>query len=573
MLLHAADWWVIVGYLVIVIFIGFAASQRIKDSGHYFLGGRKFGKLLMIGQSFGIGTHAEMPVSLAGAVYTTGLSGIWFQWKNLFATPFYWIMAPVFRRARRTTIAEIVEDRYGPWMGGIYTLFAVTYFTINTASMLKGAGKVISQAAGGEIGVNAIVIGMTVIFLAYSFVGGLVATAWTDFFQAFLIIALSFILIPLGWSAVGGISGIRETLPGPMTSLATPEGLGVWFILMLTMNGLIGIMAQPHILAAVGTGKDEFTCRVGFFFGSYVKRFCTVGWAIVGLMVAVLVAKGTFGVTSLDDPEDAFGFACRHLLFPGALGLLIASVMAANMSTCSAFMVDSGALFTFGFYRRHLRPNRTDRHYLWVGRVSGLVITLLGVFYALFLIERVLYSFLLTETLATYMGISIVSGLVWPRANRWGSLASLVVSLATNFALYWVSGDRLDHWDPTVFFIALAAGIVSLVVVSLVTSPESEAEVTPFFARLHTPSDAPITADGADSSSTDQPDAHSGSIEPPREMAEEGKQLLLTNLLQLRRAARGVGFFRAYREDLMGFGISSMLAAGLVAAVWLLFRL
>lgn len=71
----------------------------------------------MIGQTFGTGTHAEMPVSLAGAVYTTGVSGIWFQWKNLFATPFYWLIAPLFRRFRRTTTTEVMEDRYGSWMG------------------------------------------------------------------------------------------------------------------------------------------------------------------------------------------------------------------------------------------------------------------------------------------------------------------------------------------------------------------------------------------------------------------------------------------------------------------------
>ncbi len=70
----------------------------------------------MIGQSFGVGTHAEMPVALAGAVYSVGASAIWYQWKNLFITPFYWIMAPVFRRIRRTTMAEFTEDRYGSWM-------------------------------------------------------------------------------------------------------------------------------------------------------------------------------------------------------------------------------------------------------------------------------------------------------------------------------------------------------------------------------------------------------------------------------------------------------------------------
>ena len=413
------DWIILIGYLIVVAAIGLAAGMRVKDTDHYFLGKRRFGKWLMIGQSFGIGTHAEMPVSLAGAVYTMGMSGIWFHWKNLFATPFYWVMAPVFRRIRRTTIAELTEDRFGPWMGGVYTLFALCFFMLNTASMLKGAAKVINQAVGGGVGVNEVVITMTVIFILYSFVGGQLATAWTDFFQGFLILALSFMLIPLGWSAVGGLGGMKESLEVYKFSLATPEGITPWVILMLTLNGLIGIMSQPHMLAAVGTGKDEYTCRVGFLYGNFVKRVCTVGWALVGLIAATMVAKGMYGITSLSDPEDAFGLAIHHLLFPGSLGLMVASILAANMSTCSAFMVDGGALFTQGFYRQYIASGKPDRHYLWVGRVSGFVVTMLGVLYALFFLERVLYSFLLTETLATFMGISLVGGIVWSRATRW----------------------------------------------------------------------------------------------------------------------------------------------------------
>ena len=145
------DWAVIAAYLVIITGIGLVVGARVRQSQEYFLGGRRFGPWLMIGQSFGVGTHAEMPVALAGAVYTSGASGIWFQWKNLFITPFYWLMAPVFRRIRRTTMAEFTEDRYGSWMAAIYILFALCYFVINTASMLKGAGKVISQATGGTV--------------------------------------------------------------------------------------------------------------------------------------------------------------------------------------------------------------------------------------------------------------------------------------------------------------------------------------------------------------------------------------------------------------------------------------
>src|SRR5919109_3799728 len=150
--------------------------------------------------------------------------------------------------------------------------------------------------------VDWIVVAMTVMFILYSFVGGLVAAAWTDLFQGFLIIVLSFMLIPLGWSVVGGLEGMRTSLEPFRLSLATPSGITPWVIAMLTINGLVGIMAQPQQLAAVGTGRDERTCRVGMFFGNFVKRVCTVGWALVGLVVAAMIAQGGGEAGPVGDP-------------------------------------------------------------------------------------------------------------------------------------------------------------------------------------------------------------------------------------------------------------------------------
>jgi Na+/proline symporter len=374
-------------------------------------------------------------------------------------------------------------------------------------------------------------------------VGGLVAAAWTDLFQGLLIIALSFLIVPAGWGLVGGMAGMHASLDPARFSLATPSGVGPWAILMLTINGLVGIMAQPHQLAAVGTGRDERTCRIGMLAGNMVKRVCTFGWALVGLIVAAIVAQGHADASALGDPENAFGLACRLLLSPGALGLMIAAILAANMSTCSAFLVDSGALFTEGLYRRHVAPDRPDAHYLWIGRISGLAITLLGVAYAVYLIESVLYTFLLTETLATFIGISVLGGIVWPRANRWGALASLVTALVTNFALYAWTGQRLDYWDPNVFLAALLAGSVALVGVSLATRPEPAAQSASFFDRLGTSSDG----------------------EPADGTGRAGAQpLLLTNILRPLRGAAGKGW-RAYREDLWGFALGWVIVVALVA--------
>lgn len=544
-----ADLAVLLAYLAVVMAIGYYASRRIKTSDQYFLGGRRFGKWVMIGQSFGTGTHAEMPVSLAGAVYSVGLSGIWFQWKNLFVTPFYWLLAPLFRRFRRTTMAEVFDDRYGPWMGAIYTFFALAFFTVNLASMLKGAAKVIDQAVGGGLPLDLLVIGMTCVFVIYSFAGGLLATAWTDFVQGFLIIALSFMLIPLGWHLVGGLAGMKEQLGPGMFALATPEGIGIGTIVVLTINGLVGIVAQPHLIAAVGTGKDEAACRVGHFYGNMVKRVCTIGWAVVGLMTAVLIAKGTFDVTHLKDPEEAFGFACRHLLFPGGIGLLIASLLAANMAGCSAFMVNSGAMLANGVYRKYLNPRSSDGQALWVGRIGGVAVTVIAVIYAIFLIDRVLYAFLFTETMATFVGVSVLGGILWKRANRWGAVGSILVASLTNIAGHAVRGNRFDHWDPQVFLTALGAGVLALVILSLLTRPEDEARLGVFFKQLQTSTDA-----------EDQK-----AVGNPRAAAEQGKLLILVNLFSLRRAAGGISFWRAYRTDITGFAIGWLWVVALIA--------
>jgi len=553
------DWLVLAAYLAGIALLGLWIGRRVGRTDQYFLGARRFNRWVMIAQSFASGTHADMPVSLAGAVYARGFSAIWFQWKNMFATPFYWLLAPLYRRMRRTTIAEFFEDRYGHWMGAAYMVFALAFLTINMANMLKGAAKVIHQVAGGGIPVNAIVLAMTAAFLLYSFIGGQVATAWTELVQGLLIIILSFLLIPLGWGLAGGISGMREALGPERLALTAPEGIGPWFILMLTINGLIGITSQPHIMGMVATGKDETACREGFLYGTFVKRFCTLGWALTGLVAAALVARGTFGVKSLPDAESAFGFACRHLLFPGGKGLLVACLLAANMAACSAYMVSAGALFTRNFYGRYLVRGRSDRHYLWVGRMSGLGITLLGVLYALFLIEKVLNAFLLTETLATYVGIAVLGGIFWRRANRWGALAGIIAAVAANFSLYAMLGQRFDHWDPNVFLAALLAGCAAFAGVSLATPAEPAPVLDEFFRRLRTPSHIDPAA---------APDA----AEVEREAARRGEQLLLNHLLHPRQGARGESLWRAYRADLRGFAAGWALALGMVALAWLIVR-
>jgi Na+/proline symporter len=584
------DWAVVVAYFVGITMFGLWVARKLRTTGGYFLGDRQLPWWVMIGQSFGTGTNAENPVAQAGATFSDGFAAIWYQWKNMLITPFYWLLGPWYRRSGRTTIAEIIEDRYGRKLGLLYTIFAIAYFVFNQGAMLKGAGKIIAVATGGEIiSPNGVVLAMTATFILYSFFGGLIASAYTDFVQGFLIIVLSFMLIPMGLIAVGGFSGMRTHLPADFFELYNEKsGIDGFVIAMLALNGLVGITAQPHMLSMFATGRTERGGRVGMTYGSMVKRFCTIGWALTGLIVAALVVK--LGVT-LKEPEEAFGYACLHCLGPGLIGLMVACVLAANMSTCSNFMVNSGALFTRNIYQCYFRSAAGDRELLRVGQVSGLALTLLSVWFAL-RVEHILSAFMFTETLPALLGIMFMGGFLWKRANRYGATASIVVAFAAYYVLNFLmtcqtpsgrsetlwpavehawncynsgglgkflgSGQFLlvAQWKGGPFGCAMLAGFVAFVLVTLATRPESPELIHRFFDKMRYSSDEKHVVEG----------------KPQQPAAVHGEDLLLLDLPGWLTTERWRGFFRRYREDVLGFLLGWGAVGLLIAMAWALMQ-
>lgn len=581
------DWVVVVGYFVGITVFGLWMARKARTSSSYFLGDRKLPWWIMVGQSFGTGTNAENPVAQTGASFGAGFATIWYQWKNMLATPFYWLMSPWYRRSERTTIGEIVEDRYGRGLALLYTAFAIAFFVFNQGAMLKGAAKIVSVATGEWFTANSVVVGMAVAFMLYSFFGGLIATAYTDFVQGFLIIVLSFMLIPTGLHAVGGFTGLHASLPPWFFEVYNEASrIDAFTIAMLTLNGLVGITAQPHILSMNATGASERAGRVGATYGNFIKRFCTIGWALTGLIVAAMVLQQG---DVLEDPEHAFGYACLHLLGPGFVGLMVSCVLAANMSTCSNFMVNTGALFTRNVYREYVRAGAGDRELLWVGRVSGLALALLGILFALY-VKEVIQAFLFTETIAALMGIMFLGGFLWRRANRYGAFAAtvgaFVVYYGLNFlmtsrssagevlsqplGLAWAQfleafrcGNALDFlasrelllvykWTAAPFAWAMLAGGAALVLVSLLTPREDPGKMDRFFDAMQR--------------STDGEDLPGSETKPLA--ADRGQDLLLLDLPGWLTRARWRGFLRRYREDLAGFALAWATVGLLIVAAW-----
>src|SRR5260370_33384638 len=348
------DWCVIVLCLGGIPVLGLYVSRKVKTSKEFFVGNRAFGKAVMIAQALGTGTHSDQAVGVAGAAYTSGLSGIWYQWMWLFTTPFYWLLAPIFRRLRVLTTAEFFELRYGRPYGVIYAAFCLYLLALWQGIAIKGTSVIVSAITGLPEWWIAITVG--VIFMVYGIAGGLVAAAVTDFVQGFFIVFLSFLVLPFGFAKVGGFSGLHRVLDPKYFSVFSPAGgeLTLFNVTMLVLSGLAGIIAQPHMMAVASTGKTELNCRVGWTYGNFVKRVCTIGWTLTGLLAAVL-----FPALPYHDREKAFGLVVETLLPSGLLGLMIASLLATAMATSSAFMIDEVALFTNIFSKPLIAPTNT----------------------------------------------------------------------------------------------------------------------------------------------------------------------------------------------------------------------
>lgn len=546
------DYIVLIGYFILITLFGIWISRKIRTSDSYFRGDRKFKWYIMIGQAFGVGTHAEMPVAQTGATFSNGFATIWYQWKNMLITPFYWLIAPFYRRSERTTVGEIIEDRYGRKMGLVYSVFAITFFVFSMGVMLQGAAKVISVASGNLFSPNMIVFFMTIAFIIYSFVGGLIAAAYTDFIQSFLIITLSVLLIPLGLAEVGGFHSMKAALPDHFFDLFnSASGIDGFTIAMLAVNGIVGITAQPHMVSMCATGNTERAGRIGQTFGSLVKRLITIGWALTGLVVAALVLK--MGV-ELPDPEMAFGYACSVLLVPGLVGLMLAAILAANMSSCSNFMVNTGALFTQNIYRKYINPEVSDRSLLWMGRYSGLGLSIMAVIFALG-VKNVLHGFLFVETLAAFMGIIFLGGIIWKRANRFGAAAAVVTSVSVYYVVNYLTAGELMlvyKWLPAPFGIAMLSGFFIFWLISMLTRPEDQERTDAFFDNMRRKSDAGETG----------PDGK----KPLGEIS--GDDLLLLDIPGYVKKERRVNFFRRYREDLVGFLLSWLVVGFLIILAW-----
>ncbi len=327
---------------------------------------------------------------------------------------------------------------------------------------------------------------ITALFMLYGTAGGIVGAVRTDFIQGICIIILSGLALPFAFSAVGGMDGLRTGVAEQGKSMALiGDEFSPLMIFALLLTALFSIVSQSHIMSVTSSGKTEWEGRVGMTYGNFLKRFCTVGWCLLG--VCWIVKNPT-----IQNPDMVFGEAIGNLLPIGFRGLMMASIMAAAMSSCDSMMIAVAGLFTENVYKKHVKPGQDEKHYVNVSRVVGIVVVVISIGFAM--VTPDIYSGLKTFwKITATIGIAWWLGMFWRRANSAGAWASFLASAGILTYMNYAEGLGLPGADligtlndAHKLAIFLPVGVVAGILVSLLTKPPSKLKRDRFFIKLHT---------------------------------------------------------------------------------------
>jgi SSS family solute:Na+ symporter len=491
--LNPLDVGIILLYLAVVLWLGRRSQRRTKDTRDFYVAGRRLGRFYQFFLNFGHATNADQAVAVAREVYRQGIGGMWIQYLVLFLTPFYWFTSAFYRRTRQVTLGDFYAERFrSRFLGAAFAVFTLVMAVISGGVGFMVAGKTIEaltpkpaeQYTAAEKqsvamfreyqdlkqridrGLSAaerarydelnnrfkkgelrsfisfvdplsVYLIYGVIVSIYTIMGGFIAAAFTDVIQGLLIVVFSVLLIPLGLNQVGGFAGLHARVPDFMFNLfgsVTTSEYAWYTILAMVLANLVSIIASAPMMQTASAARNEDAARFGMILGMFFKRFLMIFWALAGLL-AVGLFRG-----QLHDPDLIWGYMTLHLLFPGAVGLMLAGILAANMSTLSAASVTYSALFIRNLYQPYVSP-KSDRHFLTAGRVV-IAATLAGGIGAALFVGNLLDLFKYFISMPAVFGASIWLGFIWRRLTRW----AVIIQIFVCFVIYAVIPNAFQSW-------------------------------------------------------------------------------------------------------------------------------
>jgi sodium/proline symporter len=428
-------------YLLVLVAIGVITYLRAKSYSDYTLAGRSNNKWVTALSAESSDMSGWLLMGLPGAAYAAGFSSIWIIIGLIFGTMFNWIF--IANRLRIATevyntesITEFFEKRVGD-KTGVTSLVAglaiIVCMIINSSAEIIGSGKLLNATFGLPYNTG-ILIGL-VIVVTYTFLGGYMAVSWSNLFQgSIMFFALLFVPIAV-IVKVGNPGQIIENLYSANPNFFT------------FLNGETDFLpALSVILGGLGVGLCYFgmvhvlTCFMAIKKSSEIKdsTLIATSWVSISTYGAVVIGMlGAYLFPSLEDPEQVFFVMGSTFFSSSLLGLFAASVMAAILSSVSAYIIVAAAAFGANIIR-HYNKSIDEGKIVKYERCAVIVIALLAFLMSLKSDLVFTVALLAAAGLGSSFGPLVIFSLYSSKnVNKTGAVASIITGLAVVIVWYY----------------------------------------------------------------------------------------------------------------------------------------
>lgn len=448
------DFIVIGAYFVFMLAIGFYFMRASKGGKDYFAGGNMLPWWVSGMSLYMTNFSAWTFTGAAGFAYNVG----WFMLFNFGIGGLgYWIgtalTAKYWRRSRTISPVEYTYTRFNVGTQQMFGWVIAFNFTLSAGVQLASTCKLFAPFLGFDITTVVLVIG--IVILLYCFMGGLWAVTVTDTLQGVILLSIACIIVPASLYAVGGFDVLLEKLP-PLTFEHVYNGV------YYDQHWLVSILMISSIGFAAG-GAQRFFCvkdekdakRVGWFAG-WLAWLGPLVFGIPPLVARVMwpdLSKEPFFEPYMNsNPQDLVYVAlCLKILPNGLIGVFLAAMLAATMSTLSSVYNMVSAIFSRDMYQTLYRPNTSDGELLKVGRIMTLIIGLIVTGLAVVFVNSQFGIFNLMQAFFTLLNVPVVIpiafGLIFRRVPKWGAAGAivwgLIVGATTRYVLGWSIGPQV----------------------------------------------------------------------------------------------------------------------------------
>jgi Na+/proline symporter len=427
------------------------------------------------------------------------VAGNWLWWNMVMSgilTVFFY--ARLWRRAGVMTDVEFTEIRYAGRPAAFLRGFRALYLALPINLIVMGwVNLAMADILGVVLDVPRLwALGACLALTAlYSILAGLWAVVLTDFFQFALAVAGAILLAVFAVEAVGGIDalerGVADVYGSRDAALALFPRDGEAWMPVITLAVFLGVNwwaswypgAEPggggYVAQRIFSSKSErdgVLATLWFNLANYAVR--PWPWILVALASTILYP-------GLENPREGYLRAIVDLLPAGLLGLMVASLAAAYMSTISTQLNWGASYLARDLYQRFLDPGASDRRLVAVSRAATtlLLFASLLVTYLMGTIEGA-WRFLLALGAGT--GLVLILRWYWWRINAWSEIVAMVASLVVSLVLWFGAG--LDPDDPVewawIILATVAASTVAWLSTTFLTAPESDATLVAFYQRV-----------------------------------------------------------------------------------------